>query len=166
MARASATETAFGELELAFPFCEALRGDLKTAIPARHRRWDPDDRVWRITGPSRETAVELLVAHFPGASIPDAYRRVAAVATEPPRPRPPRAVPPAPPDDGPAPVPILAVIACPTCRARHDQPVRAVAQTAAAVAKHERPPAEMVWVCPSCNALVVVGFAPALAAAS
>jgi hypothetical protein len=71
---ASAQETAFtDEIELRFPYSPALIDRLKVAVPARHRRWDPDDQVWRVTAPYQGTAIDLLIARFPNAEIPTAY---------------------------------------------------------------------------------------------
>jgi hypothetical protein len=73
--RASATKTAGGSVELVFPYSADLVDDLKTEIPGRFRRWDPDDKVWRVMGAYAPTAINLLLEHFPSASTPDDYAR-------------------------------------------------------------------------------------------
>lgn len=161
--RASATETAFaGEIELTFPFREELVDDLKAEIPARHRSWDPDDKVWRVRGPFARTAVDLLLDHFPGATVPVAYRRptvrIRNTAAVPPVPEAP------PPTDvaGAESSAVMVAVQCPNCRKRHDVSVYAIAESSFAVAKREATPPEMIAVCPECNTLEVVSFHPAL----
>ena len=172
--RAVARETAFGETELAFPFSQDLVDDLKAEIPARYRRWDPEAKVWRVMGAYAPAAVDLLLAHFPRAEVPghQPRRLLSSLAqrvrgpepTPDPVPVPPIIVEPTPQDDQPPLDPILAVIPCPKCHTRHDRPIRVVAETSATVAKQERPPAELIHVCPQCHALAVVSFHPAAVA--
>ncbi len=69
-----------GEIELAFTFNADLIASLKTEIPTRHRQWDPVDKVWRVSAPYLQAAVDLLVGHFPRATIPEGYTRPAPVA--------------------------------------------------------------------------------------
>lgn len=166
---AAARETAFaGEVELRFPFCRDLVDDLKTEIPARHRRWAAQEKLWYVTEPHITAAVDLLLDHFPAAMVPPAYARPVRIVA--PRPAPAVATdeqvealrPPLPPrtDDS----PILVSVTCPRCHTRHDQPIRVEAHSSAKAAEHAITP-ELVSVCPSCGALAVVAFLPALAAA-
>src|SRR5215216_6261744 len=68
--RASATLTAFGELEMTIPYhAEALREAVKETIPKRYRAWDPDTKTWRIMGASREAAIALLLEYCPTAEV-------------------------------------------------------------------------------------------------
>ena len=186
----SARETAFGEIALRSPYSQGLVDDLKTEIPARHRRWDPDEKVWRVTEPHVTAAVDLLLTYHPGAPVPGVYAQRTAVApvaddcppweeapwwdassrpTPTPAPKPaPKVVPiparPTPPhalEDG---APTVARISCPTCTTRLEQPIRAHVETGARVARSERPPAELVTVCPTCRDLLVLSFAPGVAA--
>jgi hypothetical protein len=193
-ASASARETAFtGELELRFPFNEQLKEALKEAIPRRYLRWDPEEKVWRVTEPHQAAAIALLLEYFPSAQVPDTYaRRVAPEVTPaaddgppweeepwwdtPARPAPKPAPkptpkgepvvvvpPPAPTSDDLA--PLVAVVPCPKCGDQREQPVRVVAETSTTVARQERPPAEMLSVCERCRTLAVVAFFPAVASA-
>jgi hypothetical protein len=169
-ALASTRETAFGEVELRFPFAdsESLREALKSEIPGRYRRWDPDERVWRIMGAYRETAIALLLEHFPRAEVPDdALRRVPSspARTVPPPLAPLPPIPfPASPETDDQPARLVACVRCPRCHERYDQPVRVSAVSSQTIAKQERPPAEFVSVCPTCNTLAIVSFCPAPAA--
>ena len=169
-ALASAQKTAFGDYELTFPFCQALVDDLKTEIPARYRKWDPDDRVWRILGAYAPAAIDLLLEYFPNAEIPGDHVRPgrlmarterpavavplpslgAAINTEPDRPELDH---------------LTASVRCPKCRQRYDQPIRAIAEASLTVAKRETITPELISVCPSCNTLAVVAFFPAVAGA-
>jgi hypothetical protein len=166
---ASATLTAFGEVELRIPYtAEDLRETLKAEIPKRHRTWDPDAKIWRVTGAYREQAITLLLEYFPRAEVPgDQPRRVPASSARTARPAP---LPPLPPltveldaDDQPEPGPLVASIRCPRCGKRHEQPVRVVTESDRTVAKQERPPAEFVATCPACSCVVIVSFWPAAA---
>jgi hypothetical protein len=165
--RASATMTAFGEVELTFPFSEALREALKAEIPGRYRKWDPDDKVWRVMGAYAPAAIDLLLEHFPRAEVPgDQPRRIPSSPARKEKP----AVP-LPPlssldgargmDDQPARDHLVASVRCPKCHAWHDQPIRVVAEASLTVAKREQSPPELVAVCPGCNVLMVVSFFPA-----
>jgi hypothetical protein len=137
---ASARMTAFGEVELVFPYREALVDDLKQEIPARFRRWDPDDKVWRVMGAYAPAAIDLLLEHFPRAEVPGAapWRireriRSSPARTEPPSPLPlpPIAVAPSPAPEEPERDRLVASVRCPKCHQRHDQPIRVVVQTSA-----------------------------------
>jgi len=89
--RASAREIAFGELELAFPYSEPMIEDLKSEIPARNRWRDPAEKVWRITGPYGEAAVDLFDGAlsqradpgFPRAPLPRRRSRESGRASRP-----------------------------------------------------------------------------------
>ena len=114
------------------------------------------DGVWRVRGPHKQAAVDLLLEHFPGATIPEAYKRVTPVVVtdapwwdDPTREQPPPLPPPALDDaladsmSAPAPdanelAPIVALIPCPECGHRHEQPVRVVAESSRVVAKRLR----------------------------
>src|SRR4051794_33688991 len=102
---ASATRTAFGELEIRTPYSDRtplLVDDLKESIPAGFRRWDPQERVWRVLGAYADTAIDLLTTHYPNAELPD--DRVAIVQERKPArrlPLPPLPVAPAVADDQP-----------------------------------------------------------------
>ena len=171
---ASATETAFsGEIEIRCPFSAAFVDALKEAIPARHRRWDPDDVVWCITGPHVGSAVDLLLAHFPAANVPDAYAsRVPATVTS--RPIPP--VPPVPREQMPpaktgatlAPREadaslVVAHISCPRCHAPFEQLLRVTAASSTHAVQRPITP-ELLAICPSCQTLAVVSVVPAAVA--
>jgi hypothetical protein len=161
MAIASATLTPFGEVELTFPFNRELVDDLKTEIPKQHRSFDGETKAWRVMGMYRETAINLLLEHFPRAEVPnDQPRRRPALAArteKPPAtqrpPLPPLDVAPTAEPDDPERDHLVACIRCPMCGKRHDQPVRVVASPSLAVAKQERPPAELIHVCPGCSTL-------------
>ena len=55
--------------------------DLKEAIPARYRRWVPEDKVWRVHGPYAPTAILLrwraIRRETPSAYTHHAPKRVA-----------------------------------------------------------------------------------------
>jgi hypothetical protein len=163
-ARPSAKETVFHEIELTFPYAADLIDNLKTEVPTRHRRYDADERVWRIIDPFKETAVALLLARFPDAQIPHSYARPARVTTKtlpvPSLPVAPRRV-----SDQPELDTLLARVSCPKCNACLEQPIRAHVETSARVAKSKRPPAELIAVCPNpkCRELLVLSFAPTVA---
>jgi hypothetical protein len=167
---ASATLTAFpGEVELLFPYRADLVDELKEQIPARHRRWDPDDKVWRVTDPHTQTAIGLLLAHFPHAETPATYARPPSVTVVREKPRrrvialPPRDIAPvAPPPLEEGADQLVATITCPKC---HTLPIAVSAVTSAKAAKRAITP-EVVAVCPSCNTLAVVAFHPLPASAS
>jgi hypothetical protein len=166
---ASASRTAFGEIELRFPYRPALVDDLKSEIPRRFRRWDAEEKVWRVMGAYAPAAVNLLLLHFPRAEVPDDQpRRIVSTPARteaPPAPLPPLAVPAAPAPDDPDRDTLTISVRCPTCRRRHDQPVRVVAEASRTVARRGTIPPELVAVCPQCSTLAVVAFFPAVAAA-
>jgi hypothetical protein len=170
-ALASATRTAFGEVALTFPYAggEDLREALKTEIPSYYRRWDKDEKRWLILGAFGEQAISLLLEHYPSAEIPgDRVRpgRLVARTERPPEPAlplPPTLIEPRPADEQPELDHLVASVRCPRCHKRHDQPVRVMAESSLTVAKSERPPAEFIAICPSCNSLVAVAFYPAVA---
>jgi len=171
-ALASARETAFGgEIELRFPFCQELVDALKSEIPGRSRKWDKADRVWRVQGVHAPAAIDLLLEHFPGAEVPhDAPRRKPSTParTEKPTPRPP--LPPLivepPANDQPPLAPLVAIIPCPTCHKRYEQPIRVVAETSLAIARAEKTAPELLAVCPHCATLAIVSLWPAPASAA
>ena len=164
----SASRTPFGEIELSFPYAPDLVDALKTEIPARFRRWDPDDKVWRILGAYEIDAIALLVAHFPRAEVPDDIARPGRLMARPQTPSAPLPVPvvlPAPlatiaetPSE-----PLSVIFGCPTCSARLEQYVRVAVATGERIARTEAPPAEFVVVCSGCRGLLIVSFAPAVA---
>jgi hypothetical protein len=165
----SARTTAFGELEIRTPYSDRtqlLIDDLKEQIPARFRRWDSEEKVWRILGAFAPTAVAVLLTYYPNAETPnDRPRRrppMPARTETPASPRP-RPVPSAAADQAPQ-DPLVAVIACPSCGARLAQPIRATVASSERIARSETPPAEFVLACPGCQRVLVIGFAPALAA--
>lgn len=165
--RASARETAFGEVELLCPFREGLVEALKE-IPGRFRSWDPDEKVWRVREPHAQVAVDLLVEHFPGATVPAAYRRIAPVIVKEPPPAP---LPPIVPlrrtrSAHPELDHLVASVQCPRCPERYEQPIRVVAETSLTVAKRERITPELIAICPHCSCLAVVAFWPAAAGAA
>jgi hypothetical protein len=170
---ASARKTAFGgEIELRFPFCQDLVDGLKD-LPKRSRKWDNEDRVWRVQGVHAPAAIDLLLAYFPHAEVPDdrPRRRPSTPARterppEPALPLPPILIEPRPADEPPERNHLIATIRCPGCRLHFPQPVRVTAHTSAHVAKREAITPELVAVCPGCSCLAVVGFVPAPAAAS
>ena len=55
---------------------------------------------------------------------------------------------------------LLAAIACPSCQDRHAAPVRITAVSARQAARQSVPP-QMIRVCPTCHALLVVTLYPA-----
>lgn len=164
---ASARATPFGDLELRFPFCQDLVDDLKSEIPAPQRRWDREEGRWLVSERFTPEAVALLLSYFPRAEVPPEFAPARRVVT-PPAPPPSadldaalaKLIPPPAPDAGDL-APIIAVIPCPKCGQRREQPVRVVAESSVMVARSERPAAEMVSVCPSCKFLAVVSFHPA-----
>jgi hypothetical protein len=166
-ATARARETAFGgEVELRFPYREALVDDLKREIPGRFRRWDADEKRWLILGAYAPAAVDLLLEYFPNAQVPgDQPRRLPSTPARTAKPPTPVPLPPIPfpvaPDPNDQPAPLVASVRCPRCHTRYEQAIRVVAESSRTVAKQERPPAEFLTVCPRCNELVVVGFVPA-----
>jgi hypothetical protein len=171
-ALASATRTAFGEVALTVPYAggEDLREALKTEIPSYYRRWDKDEKRWLILGAFGEQAISLLLEHYPGAEVPDdrPRRRPSTPARterppEPALPLPPILIEPRPADEQPELDHLVASVRCPRCHKRHDQPVRVMAESSLTVAKSERPPAEFIAICPSCNSLVAVAFYPTVA---
>ena len=156
---ASATPTAFDdEIALRFPYAAALVDDLKTEIPARYRRYDRNERVWYVTGPYREMAVDLLLARYPRADVPGRAVVVrptpAPKAPEKPAPRP------APVAATDAPAVLLAGIPCPRCHAVYAQPLRVTAKSSATASKRPITP-ELAAVCPSCGGLAVLSVTPA-----
>jgi len=175
--RASATMTAFGEVEIRTPYSDRtmlLVDDLKQEIPARFRRWDAEDKVWRVLGAYAPTAIDLLLEHFPSAEVPDDQPRrrpIVVARTERPvdAPRPP--LPPliveTPAANDQTPLdPVLAIVPCPKCHQRYQQPIRVTAETSMTIAKRDRFTPEFVAVCPSCHTLAVVAFWPAAAPAA
>jgi hypothetical protein len=163
--RPSAQETALGwETELRVRFARDLVDTLKQEVPARYRRWDADEKVWRVTGVFVERAIHLVVEHFPNADL--AGDGVAVVQERTPGrrlPLPPLPVPgvaPAAGADQPERDSLVICVQCPTYGQRHDRPVQVVAQASAAVAKQERPPAKP-RICPACHTLKIVSFFPA-----
>jgi hypothetical protein len=170
--RASATKTAFGEIELRFPFNADLRDALKDQIPKRFLRWDPQNRVWRVMGAFGPTAINLLLAHYPRVAVPDdAPRRLPSSPARTTKPEPALPRPPVPfpvvaraagADQDPL-APLLAVIPCPACHTRYEQPVRVVAETSRTIAQDETRAPELIAVCPHCTTLAVVSFWPAVA---
>ena len=162
-AQPSARETAFHEIELVFPYATALIDELKTEVPARHRRWDAEDRVWRITDPFKETAVALLLTHFSDAEIPEGYTRPPHVTTKPAPSVPIRLVPPKAIDQT-EPDPLIVCIGCPRCGAQIEQAIRPIVETSSRVAKRERTPPELIVTCsnPACRDPLVLWFSPAL----
>jgi hypothetical protein len=180
---AAARETGFGEVELRFPFSRDLVDDLKTEIPARHRRYDPAERLWYVTEPHLTAAVALLIAYYPGAQVPEVYRRPAPVVVtdapwwdDPAREQPPppaidaalAGLIPAPAPEADELAPIVILVPCPKCHAPYEQTIRVVAESSGTVAKRETMAPELVSICPhpQCRTLAVVSFYPALAAAS
>ena len=168
-ARPSTRETAFGgEIELWIPFAggEELREALKDAIPKRFRTWDPDNKVWRVMGAYAPTAIDLLLEHFPAAEVPDdAPRRLPSTPARTEKPPAPLPLPPldvaTSANDQTSLDPLLAIVPCPTCGHRHEQPLRVVAETSLTVTKRESITPELVAVCPGCHTLAVVSFFPA-----
>jgi hypothetical protein len=166
---ASARLTPFGEVEIRTPYSERTRllvDALKIEIPGRFRRWDAEDKVWRVMGAYREPAIALLLEHFPRATVPnDQPRRLRSTParTEKPPPLPPLVVEASPEPDDPERDRLVASVRCPKCRQRHDQPIRVVAESSLTVAKRGAFPPELVAVCPHCRGLVVVAFYPAVA---
>lgn len=167
--RARATLTAFGEVELTFPFSEDLRDALKSEIPHRFRTWDNEDRVWRVMGAYRETAIALLLEYFPRAETPDTQpRRIVSTPARSERLPAKASVVPLPPvaplaiagDDDPERDALAISVRCPRCGTRHDQPVCVVTQSAATVAMRETITPEFVSVCPDCSTLAVIAFVP------
>src|SRR5690349_4723855 len=68
-------------VELEFPFLARLVDDLKLHIPAPYRGWDPDRKVWTVSGPTADWAdfgVDLLKRAFPEARV---IRRSASSAS-------------------------------------------------------------------------------------
>jgi hypothetical protein len=171
---ATATMTAFGEVELTFPFDADLVDDLKSEIPARFRAWDKDEKVWRVIGAYAPTAIDLLLEYFPSAEVPDdrprrmssSLARTERLPVPPRSPLPPLIVETRSPDHQRPLDPLLAIIACPRCQARYTQPIRVVAASSMTVAKRETMAPELVAVCPNCTSLAVVAFYPAAAPAS
>jgi hypothetical protein len=169
---ASARETPFGDVELRFPFNRDLVEALKEEIPARHRRWDAEDKRWLVTDPHTQTAIDLLVARFPNAETPATYARPPSVTVVREKPRR-RVITLPPPDVAPAASPpleegadqLLATIVCPKCHTPYQQPIRVSAVTSAKAAKQTITP-EVVAVCPNCHTLAVVAFHPLATSAS
>jgi hypothetical protein len=163
----TASTTAFpGEIELRFPYAADLVDALKEAIPLRHRRWDPDEKRWLITDPHTQTAINLLVAHFPNAEIPAGYARSAAVKVVSRTPRRKSIALLAHDPEHREFLPVLeradqlmAFITCPRCHIPYQQPIRVTAESSARAAKREITP-EMISVCASCGNLLVLVFQP------
>jgi hypothetical protein len=66
------------EVELSTPYNADFVAALKGAIPARHRRWDPESKAWSVFGNSRQWAdhaVALLLDYFPNAHIAERPER-------------------------------------------------------------------------------------------
>ena len=55
--------------ELRFPFNRQLVESLKDRIPARHREWVPDRKVWIVDPSHAATAIDLLRLFYPDATI-------------------------------------------------------------------------------------------------
>jgi hypothetical protein len=169
---ASARETPFGDVELRFPFNRDLVEALKEEIPARHRRWDAEDKRWLVTDPYTQTAIDLLIARFPNAETPATYARPPSVTVVREKPRH-RVIALPSPDVAPVASPpleegtdqLLATITCPKCHTPHTLPIAVSAVTSAKAAKQTITP-ELIAVCPSCSALAVVAFHPLPAGAS
>jgi hypothetical protein len=165
-ARAIARQVAAigGELELRFPFDQDLVDELKLAVPARHRHWDKEAKVWRVAGAYAQAAIDILIEHHPTAEVPATYARSKPTVIRRPRREPALPVPylehPAA-----APCQLTATVTCPKCHHPYQQQIGVTAETSAKAAKHTITP-ELVSVCPSCNTLAVVAFHPLTAAAS
>jgi hypothetical protein len=169
--RASARMTAFGELEIRAAYSDRtqlLVDDLKESIPARFRRWDPHEKVWRILGVYADTALDLLTAHYPHAALPGdrvtvlQKRNAARQVPAPPLPVP--EIAPIAGDDQPERDRLVASVRCPRCGERHDQPVRVVTPAAATVARRESITPELVHVCPNPRCKTLSGVARRAAA--
>lgn len=82
------------EIRIRTPFVVEFVGQFKKRIPAGHRRWDPDDRMWIISYTYEGQAVELCkkfygrierYRHKPqsGSKPPEAYRTLHLLPTAP-----------------------------------------------------------------------------------
>jgi hypothetical protein len=164
--RAIARASAFGgQVELRFPFSQRLVKRLKRDIPSQHRSWDREAKVWRVTEPYTNVAIDLLVARFPTAETPDTRVRHQLAAAIIGRSIVPEILPPPQPALDSAPTalaPIQVNIPCPCCHVAHERTIQVVAETSAKATKHAITP-ELVSVCPHCSCLAVVAFFPAIA---
>jgi hypothetical protein len=74
-----ATYQTDGSVVINVPYNRGLVDNLKTAIPARSRTYDPSARTWTVWPPYDRDAVRLVRAHFPaGAPSESRARRPAA----------------------------------------------------------------------------------------